>query len=71
MANVAADYFSTGVFANCAPGELFAHHTCNVCGTRLKTWEAFKAHRKANDCRPLAVKTPDRKPRRNAESEVA
>lgn len=41
---VADDHFSTGVWA--AAGALrFRHYTCTRCGTRLKTWVGFQAHR--------------------------
>lgn len=57
MRPVAAGYFSGPVFAPAASGELFRRYTCHSCGTRLKTWAHFRAHRE--DCRRLPVAAAD------------
>ena len=59
--NLPADYFSTGVWAPDAPLR-FRHYTCNVCGSRMKTWEKFREHRRAADCKPLDQQGADRLP---------
>jgi hypothetical protein len=42
---LAADYFTSGVFARARPGELFARLACVECGHVATTWAAFRAHR--------------------------
>jgi hypothetical protein len=53
--DVPEDYFYRGVFARALPGQLFAKLTCIPCGTRVKTWEAFRAHRRECLGRPAAT----------------